>query len=77
MRVFVGTDHAGLEFKDHLKQALTDAGHQPVDCVAFEYDVEDDYPTLFFEDGDRPITEPCSLGLVLVGSGNCGAIEVN
>ena len=29
MRVFIGTDHAGLEFKDHLKQALTDAGHEP------------------------------------------------
>ena len=27
MRVFVGTDHAGLEFKEHLKQALTEKGY--------------------------------------------------
>ena len=42
MRVFVGTDHAGLEFKDHLKKALADAGHEPVDCGAFENDAQDD-----------------------------------
>src|SRR3712207_2954533 len=42
MRVFVGTDHAGLEFKDHLTQALAEAGHEPVDCGAFEYDAQDD-----------------------------------
>src|SRR3712207_7626728 len=57
MRVFVGTDHAGLEFKEHLKQALTDAGHEPVDCGAFEYDAEDDYPPFCFEVGERTRSE--------------------
>ena len=55
MRVFIGTDHAGLEFKEHLKQALGAAGHEPVDCGAFEYDAQDDYPPFCFEVGERVV----------------------
>ena len=77
MRVFVGTDHAGLEFKEHLKQALTEAGHEPVDCGAFEYDAQDDYPPFCFEVGERVVTEPGSLGIVIGGSGNGEAIAAN
>ena len=77
MRVFVGTDHAGLEFKDHLKQALSDAGHDPVDCGAFEYDPQDDYPPFCFEVGERVVAEPGTLGVVLGGSGNGEQIAAN
>ena len=77
MRVFVGTDHAGLEFKDHLKQALADAGHEPVDCGAFDYDAQDDYPPFCFEVGERTVTEPGSLGVVIGGSGNGEQIAAN
>ena len=77
MRVFVGTDHAGLEFKDHLKQALADAGHEPVDCGAFEYDAQDDYPPFCFAVGERTVAEPGSLGVVIGGSGNGEQIAAN
>ena len=77
MRVFVGTDHAGLEFKEHLRQALADAGHEPVDCGAFEYDAQDDYPPFCFEVGERTVTEPGSLGVVIGGSGNGEQIAAN
>ncbi|MGR7026028.1 ribose-5-phosphate isomerase [Geodermatophilus sp. URMC 62] len=77
MRVFVGTDHAGLEFKEHLKQALTEAGHEPVDCGAHEYDPEDDYPPFCFEVGERVVVEPGSLGVVIGGSGNGEQIAAN
>ena len=77
MRVFIGTDHAGLEFKEHLKKALADAGHDPVDCGAFEYDPEDDYPPFCFEVGERTVTEPGSLGVVIGGSGNGEQIAAN
>ena len=55
MRVFLGTDHAGLELKSHLLQVLTDAGHEPVDCGAFDYDAEDDYPPYCFAVGERVV----------------------
>ena len=77
MRVFVGTDHAGLEFKEHLKAALSAAGHEPVDCGAFTYDAQDDYPPFCFEVGERGVTEPGSLGIVIGGSGNGEQIAAN
>jgi ribose 5-phosphate isomerase B len=77
MRVFVGTDHAGLEFKDHLIEALAGAGHDPVDCGAFDYDPADDYPPFCFDVGERVVAEPGSLGVVIGGSGNGEQIAAN
>jgi ribose 5-phosphate isomerase B len=77
MRVFVGTDHAGLEFKEHLKRVLGEAGHEPVDCGAFEYDAQDDYPPFCFAVGERTVAEPGSLGVVIGGSGNGEQMAAN
>jgi len=77
MRVFIGTDHAGLEFKEHLKKVLVDTGHEPVDCGAFEYDPQDDYPPFCFEVGERTVAEPGTLGVVIGGSGNGEQIAAN
>ena len=44
MRVHLGSDHAGLELKDHLLDWLRDHGHEPVDHGPFVYDAHDDYP---------------------------------
>jgi ribose 5-phosphate isomerase B len=77
VRVFIGTDHAGLDFKEHLKQALADAGYEPVDCGAFEYDAQDDYPPFCFEVGERTVAEPGTLGVVIGGSGNGEQIAAN
>ena len=77
MRVFVGTDHAGLEFKAHLLEALSEAGHEPVDCGAFEYVAQDDYPPCCFEVGERTVAESGALGVVIGGSGNGEQIAAN
>ena len=44
MRVHIGSDHAGLELKDHLLGWLADQGHEAVDHGPFVYDALDDYP---------------------------------
>ena len=44
MRVHLGSDHAGLELKEHLLGWLADQGHEPVDHGPFVYDAVDDYP---------------------------------
>ncbi|HNN48099.1 MAG TPA: RpiB/LacA/LacB family sugar-phosphate isomerase, partial [Marmoricola sp.] len=36
MRVHLGTDHAGLELKDHLVAWLRAKGYEPVDHGAFQ-----------------------------------------
>jgi len=77
MRVFLGTDHAGYELKEHLKQVLADAGHAPVDCGAFSYDAQDDYPPFCFDVGERTVAEPGTLGVVIGGSGNGEQIAAN
>src|SRR3954465_3229504 len=77
MRVFLGTDHAGLELKSHLLEVLADEGFEPVDCGAFEYQAEDDYPPFCFAVGERVVTEPGTLGVVIGGSGNGEQIAAN
>ena len=44
MRVHLGSDHAGLELKDHLLDWLVEHGYEPVDHGPFVYDALDDYP---------------------------------
>ena len=44
MRVHLGSDHAGLELKEHLLNWLADHGYEAVDHGPFVYDAQDDYP---------------------------------
>ncbi|WP_131742499.1 ribose-5-phosphate isomerase [Actinomadura roseirufa] len=77
MRVFLGTDHAGFELKEHLVSWLKANGHEAVDCGAFAYDAVDDYPPFVLRAAERTAAEPGSLGIVIGGSGNGEAIAAN
>ncbi|WP_067461125.1 ribose-5-phosphate isomerase [Actinomadura macra] len=77
MRVFLGSDHAGFELKEHLVSWLKANGHEPVDCGAFEYDAVDDYPPFVLRAAERTAAEPGTLGIVLGGSGNGEAMAAN
>ena len=44
MKIYIGADHAGFELKENLKKFLEKAGHVVVDCGAFSYNPDDDYP---------------------------------
>ncbi|GGG02059.1 hypothetical carbohydrate-phosphate isomerase [Rhodococcoides trifolii] len=77
MRVYLGADHAGLEFKKQIIDHLTAAGHEPIDCGAYEYDPVDDYPAFCIDAARRTVADPESLGLVLGGSGNGEQIAAN
>ncbi|MEU9022570.1 ribose-5-phosphate isomerase [Actinomadura sp. NPDC048394] len=77
MRVFLGTDHAGFELKEHLVSWLKANGHEPVDCGAFAYDAVDDYPPFVLRAAQRTAAEPGTLGIVIGGSGNGEAIAAN
>ena len=77
MRVYLGADHAGYELKQAIIEHLTDTGHEPVDCGAFEYDAVDDYPAFCIDAACRVVADPGSLGIVLGGSGNGEQIAAN
>ncbi len=77
MRVHLGSDHAGLELKDHLVGWLSGHGHEPVDHGPYEYDAEDDYPPFCLRAAQSVVDDPGSLGIVIGGSGNGEQIAAN
>jgi len=77
MRVYLGGVHAGFEFKKAIIEHLTKAGHEPIDCGAFSYDADDDYPAFCIAAAERTVADPGSLGIVLGGSGNGEQIAAN
>ena len=77
MRVHIGSDHAGLELKDHLLNWLADHGHEVVDHGPFVYDAADDYPVFCLRAAAAVVADPGSLGVVIGGSGNGEQIAAN
>jgi ribose 5-phosphate isomerase B len=80
-RVHVGSDHAGLELKEHLHGWLVEHGYEPVDHGPFQYDAQDDYPVFCLRAAagvaaDRAEGQE-SFGVVIGGSGNGEAIAAN
>ena len=77
MRVHLGSDHAGLDLKQHLIAWLRDHGYEPVDHGAFVYDAVDDYPVFCLRAAEAVVADPGSLGVVIGGSGNGEQIAAN
>ena len=81
MRIHLGTDHAGFEFKELLSRHLSQAGHDVVDHGALEYDALDDYPAFCAAAAAAVVAERSqgveALGVVIGGSGNGEQIAAN
>ena len=77
MRVHLGCDHAGFEFKNLLATHLTASGHEVVDHGAEEYDALDDYPPFCVAAAQAVVADEGSLGIVMGGSGNGEQIAAN
>src|SRR5690242_11624332 len=76
MKIAIGSDHAGFEYKEQLRKMLAQAGHEVKDFGTYS-SAAVDYP-LFI----RPVAEAVARGefergLVLGGSGNGEAIVAN
>ncbi len=77
MRVYLGSDHAGLELKQYLIGRLSGRGDDPVDIGPVALDPEDDYPPFCLHTAARVVADPGSLGIVIGGSGNGEQIAAN
>jgi ribose 5-phosphate isomerase B len=76
MKIGIGSDHAGFEYKEAIRKLLKDLGHEVTD-FGTNSSQRVDYP-LFI----RPVAEAvakglCERGVVLGGSGNGEAIVAN
>jgi ribose 5-phosphate isomerase B len=80
-RVHLGSDHAGLDLKDHLLGWLADRGHEVVDHGPFVHDPEDDYPVFCLRAAEAVAADRSdgldSLGVVVGGSGNGEQMAAN
>ena len=77
MRIHIGSDHAGLDFKNRIVAHLRERGHEVVDHGPHEMDPLDDYPKFCIPAAIATATEPNSFGIVLGGSGNGEQIAAN
>ena len=77
MRIHIGSDHAGLDFKNELITHLVAQGHDVTDHGPYEYDALDDYPDFCIPCAEAVAKDSTSLGIVLGGSGNGEQIAAN
>ena len=77
MRVYLGSDHGGYELKQFINEHLRQGEHEPIDCGAYTYDAEDDYPVFCIAAAMKTVADPGSLGIVLGGSGNGEQVAAN
>jgi ribose 5-phosphate isomerase B len=77
MRIHIGSDHAGLEFKNELIEHLVAGGHDVTDHGPYEFDALDDYPDFCIPAAESVAKDPASLGIVLGGSGNGEQMAAN
>ncbi len=77
MRIHIGSDHAGLEFKNELIEHLVATGHDVTDHGPYQFDALDDYPDFCIPTAQAVSKDPASLGIVLGGSGNGEQIAAN
>ena len=77
MRIHIGSDHAGLEFKNRIVEHLKNKGHDVVDHGPHTFDPLDDYPVFCIPAAEAVAKEPGSFGVVLGGSGNGEQMAAN
>lgn len=77
MKIHIGSDHAGLEFKNRIVSHLEAKGHTVVDHGPHQFDPLDDYPVFCIPAAEAVAKEPGSFGIVLGGSGNGEQMAAN
>lgn len=77
MRIHIGSDHAGLEFKNKIVKHLESQGHDVTDHGPHTFDPLDDYPVFCIPAAEAVAKDPGSFGIVLGGSGNGEQMAAN
>lgn len=77
VRVYLGSDHAGFELKEHLAAHLKEQGYEVVDVGPAVYDGADDYPPFVLRAAQSVAADEGALGVVIGGSGNGEQMAAN
>lgn len=76
MKIGIGSDHAGFEYKEEIKRWLTEQGHEVQD-FGTHTDDSVDYPLFIHPVALAVARQELERGIVLGGSGNGEAITAN
>ena len=68
MKIAIGSDHAGYELKEEVKQKLLNEGHEIVDCGCDSAESVD-YPIYGHAIGRTVASGECERGVAICGSG--------
>ncbi len=77
MKIYLGSDHAGLELKTKLIEFLKGLGHEVEDKGPFSYQEDDDYPDFMKPVALAVASEPSSRGILIGKSGQGEAMCAN
>jgi ribose 5-phosphate isomerase B len=76
MKIALGTDHAGFNYKEAVKEHLQKLGHEVQDFGTFSEESVD-YPAFVRPAAESVADGSCDLGIVFGGSGNGEAMAAN
>lgn len=79
MKIFIGADHNGFEYKRQLAEALKLAGNEVVDAGDKELKADDDYPQFAAQvvNAMKASNDPDAKGVLICGSGQGICIAAN
>jgi ribose 5-phosphate isomerase B len=75
--IAVGSDHAGFALKPTILDAIRAAGHEALDCGAFELDPGDDYPDFAERVAQAVLGGRAERGVLVCGSGVGASVAAN
>jgi len=76
VKISIGSDHAGFQYKEKIRAVLTAQGHEVKDFGTFSPDTVD-YPLFIRPAAQAVASGECERGIVLGGSGNGEAMVAN
>lgn len=77
MKIFIGADHNGYEFKKEIHACLLGKGHEVIDKGDLEFNKDDDFPMYAARVASEVLANKDSVGILLCGSGQGVCIAAN
>ncbi|KKT39755.1 MAG: Ribose 5-phosphate isomerase rpib [Candidatus Giovannonibacteria bacterium GW2011_GWA2_44_13b] len=78
MKIYLGSDHAGFQLKEEVKEFLLKKGYSVEDKGALQYQAEDDYPDFILPVALAVVANTAeNRGIIFGGSGQGEAICAN
>jgi ribose 5-phosphate isomerase B len=77
LKISIGSDHAGFEYKEKIRALLSTLGHEVKDFGTFSAEPPVDYPLFIRPTAEAVASGEFERGIVLGGSGNGEAMVAN